>query len=109
MAYYKGNLCLIEWKSSEKDKTDVRDLYEYPVQLAAYVGAFLNDPNYKDLKEKQEFKSGLVIHLNKSNGKVDVHEINYQLMEYYWYQWLMTLKKFWNLVLLEHKRTLTSF
>jgi genome maintenance exonuclease 1 len=36
LAYYNGNLCLIDWKTSEKDKSELRDLYDLPVQVTAY-------------------------------------------------------------------------
>lgn len=38
LGYYKDCLCVIDWKRSEKAKTELRDLYEYPVQTSAYIG-----------------------------------------------------------------------
>jgi hypothetical protein len=104
LIYYKGNLCLVDWKTSDKDKPNLKDLYENPIQLSAYLGAFFNDPNHQELRSKHFLENGLIVHLNRTNAKIDIHLINYQQAEYYWYQWLSYLKKFWFLVLNEQKK-----
>jgi genome maintenance exonuclease 1 len=96
LAYYKGNLCLLDWKLSEKDKPELKDMYEYPIQMAAYVGAFLNDPRYDHLNEKDNFRSAVIVNFNSNSGGINIHELNYQQTEYYWYQWLFCLRDFWN-------------
>jgi len=42
-------LCLIDWKTSKKQKADIRYTYDNPIQLAAYMGAVNFDPSL-DLK-----------------------------------------------------------
>ena len=98
LAYYKGNVCLIDWKTANKDKVDMKDLYEYPLQLSAYIGALLNDPKYKSLIRTHGIQMGLIVSVNKDTGSVNLHPLNYQLIEYYWYQWLINLKMFWQIV-----------
>ena len=105
LAYYKGNLCLIDWKTSEKNKSDLKDLYDIPVQLSAYLGAFFNDPVYDELRKKHSINYGLIVNVNKSvDGKLDFHLFNHQLAEFFWHQWLVSLKKFWMIILKERKR-----
>ncbi|CAF0706838.1 unnamed protein product [Brachionus calyciflorus] len=95
LAYYKGELCLVDWKCSEKNKPTMKDLYDLPVQISAYIGAYLNDPRYESLKKGHKLKKGLLVNYNKQDGEVNVHLINYQLAEFYWYKWLSYLKEFW--------------
>ena len=43
---YRGELCLIDWKTSGKPRPSLSDCYEYPLQAAAYAGAINDDPRY---------------------------------------------------------------
>ena len=40
----RNELCLIDWKTSSKPKPSIGDLYDYPLQTAAYLGAVNHDP-----------------------------------------------------------------
>ncbi|RNA19963.1 mitochondrial genome maintenance exonuclease 1 [Brachionus plicatilis] len=95
LAYYKDELCLIDWKCSEKSKPDIKDLYDIPVQISAYIGAFLSDPRYEELRKSHRIKKGLLVNFNKQNGDVNIHLINFQLSEFFWYKWLNYLRDFW--------------
>ena len=44
LAEYKGTLCLIDWKTSNKPKPTLADCYDYPLQAVAYAGAVNQDP-----------------------------------------------------------------
>lgn len=99
LAYYKNELCLIDWKTSEKSKPGMRDLFDLPVQISAYIGAFLSDPRYEQLRKTHQIKKGLLINFNKINGEVNIHHINYNLSELYWYKWLNYLRDFWIFIL----------
>ena len=46
IAEYKGKLSVIDWKTSAKHKTNLKDCYSYPQQVAAYAGAVNFDDNY---------------------------------------------------------------
>ena len=42
----RDELCLVEWKTSKKLKTTLASLYDYPLQVAAYMGAVHADKIY---------------------------------------------------------------
>lgn len=44
---FRGVPVVIDWKLSEKPKKDLKDTYDAPVQITAYMGALNHDPNYK--------------------------------------------------------------
>lgn len=46
IAEYKGVLSVIDWKTSAKHKTNLKDCYSYPQQIVAYAGAVNFDENY---------------------------------------------------------------
>lgn len=103
LGYYKNSLCVIDWKRSERPKTELRDLYEYPVQTSAYIGAFLNDPEYESIRKQHNITNALLINITYE-GVTNFHILNYHQIEFYWYRWLTYLQNFWYLVLEEHKR-----
>jgi len=102
LAFYKNKLCLIDWKRSNESKLDKKSLFSYPIQLAAYTGAFLNDTRYKEMRKKNDIEMTLIVNI-ADNGTINVHEFNYQEMEFYWYQYMSFLKNFWFIVLKDIK------
>ena len=46
IAEYKGTLSVIDWKTSAKHKSNLKDCYSYPQQIVAYAGAVNFDENY---------------------------------------------------------------
>lgn len=99
LAYFDGEPYLIDWKINESRKQTIRDLYDTPIQIAAYLGAYLNDPKHAKIRREHKIKGGLFVNICKSTGEIDYHFINYQLAEYFWYKWLAYLRKFWTIVL----------
>merc|ERR1712183_646630 len=55
VAKYKGDLCVIDWKTSRKKRKSLAQCYDDPVQIAAYTGAY--NHTYKQVKK------GLVVKL----------------------------------------------
>ena len=47
---FRDTICLIDWKTSKKQKASLRYTYDNPLQVAAYLGAYNADPKYKDMK-----------------------------------------------------------
>ncbi|XP_046749802.1 uncharacterized protein LOC124413328 isoform X2 [Diprion similis] len=47
VALYRGNLCVIEWKKSDRMKNTIGSTFDAPIQVASYIGALNSDENYK--------------------------------------------------------------
>lgn len=43
---FRGELCAIDWKKSDKTKSTVESTYDAPLQLMSYIGALNADPRY---------------------------------------------------------------
>ena len=46
VAEYMGKLSIIDWKTSQKKRSKLKDCHSYPLQLAAYAGAINYDDDY---------------------------------------------------------------
>jgi genome maintenance exonuclease 1 len=101
LAYFKNDLCLIDWKLSDKRKKDVKSMYEYPIQLAAYWGALQNDTRFKSLFEEHTIKYAVVVNVHKPTGELDIHRFDIKSIHGHWNDWLLYLSKFWSLILKE--------
>ena len=87
VAKYKGDLCVIDWKTSKKKRKSLLQCYDDPVQIAAYTGAY--NYTYKQVKK------GLVVKLYYNGENADVFQMNSFNIEYNWYRWLERLAKFY--------------
>ncbi|XP_059215886.1 mitochondrial genome maintenance exonuclease 1 [Centropristis striata] len=89
VARYRGVLCAIDWKTSEKPKPFLSNTYDNPVQVAAYAGALNNDGNYK-----YQVENGLIVVAYKDGSPAHAHKLNSELMLEYWKTWLIRLEDF---------------
>ncbi|XP_061914452.1 mitochondrial genome maintenance exonuclease 1 isoform X4 [Entelurus aequoreus] len=87
VARYRGVLCVIDWKTSEKPKPFLGNTYDNPIQVAAYAGALNNDGNYK-----YQVENGLIVVAYKDGSPAHVHKLNTELMSEYWEKWLIRLE-----------------
>ncbi|XP_053189249.1 mitochondrial genome maintenance exonuclease 1 isoform X1 [Scomber japonicus] len=91
VARYRGVLCVIDWKTSEKPKPFLGNTYDNPVQVAAYAGALNNDNNYK-----YQVESGLIVVAYKDGTPAHAHQLSSELMLQYWNKWLVRFEEFTN-------------
>jgi len=85
---------LVDWKTSEKVKNKVSDLYDNPLQLAAYMGALNRDERYSHLGN---IINGAVVVVYNSGYPATVHMFNQKEMEGYWDMWCDRLEMFNNM------------
>ncbi|CAL1283457.1 unnamed protein product [Larinioides sclopetarius] len=91
-ARYKGNLVVIEWKTSKKKKLSLSSTFDNPLQIAAYVGALNFDPKYQYLANK-----GLIVVAYGDGSRASVHFMDENVMLRYWKEWLARVKLYWEL------------
>ncbi|XP_008281708.1 mitochondrial genome maintenance exonuclease 1 isoform X2 [Stegastes partitus] len=89
VARYRGVLCVIDWKTSEKPKPFLSNTYDNPVQVAAYAGALNSDGNYK-----YQVENGLIVVAYKDGSPAHAHQLSSELMLEYWKTWLLRLEEF---------------
>ncbi|KAI4494053.1 hypothetical protein M0802_009320 [Mischocyttarus mexicanus] len=91
IAYFRGKLCIIDWKKSDKDKENLAETYDAPLQLAAYAGAINSSNNYQF-----SVHSGLIV-IGYTTGKpADTFFLSGDQLQTYWFQWLAKLKQYWS-------------
>ncbi|KAM9847458.1 mitochondrial genome maintenance exonuclease 1 [Aulostomus maculatus] len=89
VARYRGVLCVIDWKTSEKPKPFLGNTYDNPVQVAAYAGALNSDDNYK-----YQVENGLIVVAYKDGSPAHAHQLSPEQMMDYWKRWLVRLEAF---------------
>ncbi|XP_072360134.1 LOW QUALITY PROTEIN: mitochondrial genome maintenance exonuclease 1 [Scyliorhinus torazame] len=89
VAEYRGKLCVIDWKTSEKPKPYFRNTFDNPLQVAAYAGALNHDDNYNFQVER-----GLIVVAYKDGSPAHAHFMDRELFLTCWKKWLFRLKKY---------------
>ncbi|XP_029031240.1 mitochondrial genome maintenance exonuclease 1 isoform X2 [Betta splendens] len=89
VARYRGVLCVIDWKTSDKPKPFLSNTYDNPIQVAAYAGALNNDGNYK-----YQVENGLIVVAYKDGTPGHAHQLSSEMMLGYWQTWLLRLEDF---------------
>ncbi|XP_015587069.1 mitochondrial genome maintenance exonuclease 1 [Cephus cinctus] len=90
IAKYRGNLCVIDWKKSDKPKSTIGSTYDAPLQVASYIGALNADRNYSF-----EIKHGLVVVAYSSGNEASVYELTPDNVQMYWRFWLKRLQQYY--------------
>eukprot|EP00058_Branchiostoma_floridae_P025021 XP_002610511.1 hypothetical protein BRAFLDRAFT_275778 [Branchiostoma floridae] len=89
VAKYRGQWCLVDWKTSKRLKPTLKQCYDIPLQVAAYMGALNYDDNYGFQVEK-----ALLVIAYGNGDKGHAHLLPPALSEHYWRQWLKRLHQF---------------
>ncbi|XP_013910124.1 PREDICTED: mitochondrial genome maintenance exonuclease 1 [Thamnophis sirtalis] len=89
IAEYRGTLCVIDWKTSEKPKPFLKNTYDNPLQIAAYIGAINHDSNYDF-----QVNCGLLVVAYKDGSPAHSHFMSSELCSQYWNKWLLRLEEF---------------
>ncbi|XP_009904265.2 mitochondrial genome maintenance exonuclease 1 [Dryobates pubescens] len=89
VAEYRGQLCVIDWKTSEKPKPFLRNTFDNPLQVAAYIGAINHDANYDF-----QVRCGLIVVAYKDGSPAHPHFMDPDLCSQYWKKWLLRLEEY---------------
>ncbi|NXM03239.1 MGME1 exonuclease, partial [Tyrannus savana] len=89
VAKYRGQLCVIDWKTSEKPKPFLKNTYDNPLQVAAYIGAINHDANYDF-----QVRCGLIVVAYKKGSPAHSHFMDPDLCLQYWNKWLLRLEEY---------------
>ncbi|KAG1935939.1 mitochondrial genome maintenance exonuclease 1 [Pimephales promelas] len=89
VAQYRGSLCVIDWKTSEKPKPLLHHTYDNPLQVAAYIGALNSDNNYS-----YQVKNGLIVVAYKDGSPAHAHFLNSKQIRPFWEKWLLRLEEY---------------
>lgn len=91
VASYQGVPCVCEWKTADKPKGAIERLYEYPLQLSAYLGAV--NAYYQDYGIQIE-RALLAIAI--PDTKAEVFWFEPETMNDYWQQWEKRVAEYYN-------------
>ncbi|XP_042321579.1 mitochondrial genome maintenance exonuclease 1 [Sceloporus undulatus] len=89
VAEYRGTLCVIDWKTSGKSKPFLRNTFDSPLQIAAYIGAINHDTNYNF-----QVDCGLLVIAYKDGSPAHPHYMDTDLCSQYWKKWLCRLEEY---------------
>lgn len=91
VAKYRGELVLIDWKTSSRIKSRLSQTYDNPLQAAAYVGALNFDTNYD-----VQVKHAAIVIAYEDGHPCEIHWMGPAVCESNWQRWLRRLGTYWN-------------
>lgn len=80
---------MIDWKTSEKPKPSLKNTFDNPLQVAAYIGAINHDASYDF-----QVSCGLIVVAYKNGSPAHPHFMDPDLCTQYWNQWLLRLEEY---------------
>ncbi|KYN13820.1 Uncharacterized protein C20orf72 [Trachymyrmex cornetzi] len=89
IASYRNENYVIDWKKSDRQKMDLKQTYDAPIQLAAYIGA-INASNLYPFV----IKRGLLVVAYTCGTPATVYEVSHNTLQQYWTAWLHRLQKY---------------
>ena len=90
VASYKDIPCVCEWKTADKPKGSIERLFDYPLQLSAYLGAV--NHYYQDCGVKLDHAL-LVVAIPEQQAEVFWFEP--EKIDFYWQQWEQRVAAYW--------------
>jgi hypothetical protein len=90
VASYQGIPCICEWKTADKPKGSIERLYEYPLQLSAYLGAV--NEFYREFGI--EVKNCLLV-VAIPDMPAEIFWFEPEIMNDYWQMWIQRVTEYW--------------
>lgn len=95
VAVYENELVVVDFKTAEKPKKDVKSLYDNPLQVTAYCGAINNDSSIPNHVIDRNICAGLVIVAYCDGSEASTYYLDREsVMNQYWSQWKSRLGQF---------------
>ena len=91
VASYQSIPCICEWKTADKPKGSIERLYEYPLQLSAYLGAV--NEFYREFGI--EVKNCLLV-VAIPDMPAEIFWFEPEIMNEYWQIWINRVQEYWN-------------
>ncbi|RUS88173.1 hypothetical protein EGW08_004070, partial [Elysia chlorotica] len=98
-ARYKDLLCIIDWKVSKKPRPLLKNTYDDPLQVAAYIGAVNASSHY--VKQHGVINHGLIVVAYPDGSPAHMHMMSKAQVEQYWHEWTARLHSFYTLMYTE--------
>jgi len=95
VAFYQGELVVIDFKTAEKPKKTVESLFDNPLQITAYCAAINNDETIPLTVIDRNISAGIVIVAYIDGSEASVYHISREkLLDEYWDKWTKRLDQY---------------